>query len=410
MPPEDASTQAESTTTDVAAIDPSTLSPEAASGFKADSALAPKQRSEIFDAWSKVADQHDPEADPAKLDAAPAQAAPAKAKAKPEPEAEVEAEEEASAEEEEQEAAKPARKLTQAENRELMKARIAQNQRFQRREQAQEQRFAQREAQVAQKEAEFRAQYEPLAKAKSAIESGDFDGFATALGYTDWNTMQGEALQAVQSPVYKRMRALEKEREAERAQLAQQREEYQKQQAQQAQAQEIQNWKANLRDECLSDEDPAVAELVEARPQIVDALFAIQQQHYHQSGGDLLPARDTVLQFCENVRTDFEFWAPLIEANPELFGSQAASAKAKPAAQPVRAAVLERQTNKKTSGAAQAPAGVKPVAAVAKPRAPSKTISQAQTAGASALKGMNDKELKAHYERLMQQEWSQPAA
>lgn len=409
MPPEDASTQAENTP--ATQLEAPTDAQEAAA-FKADSALDPRLRADIQSAWNasiKEVGELDPEAEASKVAEEPKAASKPAAKAKPETEAAPE-EQEAEAEKtdaeavEKLEAKQEKRKLTQAENRELMQARIAQNQRFQRREQAQAQRFAEREAAIAKAEAQHRSLYEPLMRAKAAIEKGDFDGCAEGLGYKDWNTMQAEALEAVQSPVYKRMRQLEKDAEARRQQELEQQAQWQQAQAQQAQAAAIQEWKANLHDECVSDDDPAVAALVEARPNVVEALFAIQQKHFHTTAGDELSAHDAAVQFMYNVQEDYKFWSQFFEQHSEselLSGIREAATK--PAKQANRGAILERQTAKKTSGGKAEVRDASTAVAPAK-KLPSKTISQTQTAGASALKPMTDKELMKHFAPLIQQE------
>lgn len=399
-------------------IDPSTLSPAEAVAHNATTGN-PTNQADIMSAWKKTIQEVgelDPEQDPAKVatdeDEPEAEAKPAKpAKATKAAKAEEEAEPEAEADSDEE--AKPA-KLTQADNRALTQARIALNQRFQRREAAQMQRFQEREQQLQRMQQEHSATFQPLIDAARAIEAGDFDGFAKGIGgylkdpaLADWNKLNEVGLQAVQSPVYKRMRQLERQQAEALEQQRKQQEQQAQLQAQHAQAAQIQAWKDDLKDSCVAHEDPAIASLIESRPQLVDAIFNIQQAHYHQTGGDVLEPADAVAQLLTNVRNDFKFWSEYFESHSEsplLSGIQAASPK--PAKTAVRGATLERQTAKKTSGPKQ-PATRDAAPAPAVRKSPPKSISQAQTSGASQIALKSDKEIKAHFERLIQQEWQQ---
>lgn len=405
MPPEiEASTQAESPTVDATS-----------QAFNAHSAAPAALQSEITAAWAKSqeGDAVDFEAEnitpkQAAIDAA------AKTKAPEVEEAEEEEEVEAPTEEEELEAkpiakAKPG-KLTQAESRALIEQRVELNKRFQRRDQQWNASRVAAEQALNQKTQEL----EPVRQALKLFEAGDLDGFATQLGamakdpsIKDWNTLNAAALNAVSNPMYKRMRQLERQSEERAQEMAQQARAQDAQRAEAAKAQEIVGWKQSLADEANSDEDPAIGNLLTTRPQMVDALFNIQQNHYHATGGDLLPARDAAAQLLKNVREDFKFWSTYFEEHGEsplveelLNGDQAP----KPVKQTDRAArVLERQTTKKTSGAI-----VAPKQAATRPNVPKvvKNISQAQTASASALKPLTEKQLLEKAAREMQQEWN----
>jgi len=358
----------------------------------------------IMDAWRKTLETtgevnyEEPNVTPKKAAAkAAAEVVEPEAPAETEPEAEPEVE----AEPVDQ---KPA-KLTQAESRELIAQRVKLNQRFQRREQQQAQRFAQIEQQLQSKASEFA----PLHDCMKAIEAGDFDGIAKALGaamkdpeLTDWSKLNTAALQAVQSPVYKRMRQLERVQQERDAEAQRQREQYETSQRQAAQQAEIAAWKTNLAEELTTSDEPLFAEIIEKRPQMVDALFSIQQAHFDPVSGETLSAADAGAELLKNVRADFKFWSELFEkhSDSEILASLGATGKApkaKAATVSDRGASLERQTAKKTSGA---------TAQVAAPaRKPSKNISQAQTSGPSAVAPMNSDQLKKFFARKMEEEW-----
>ena len=399
-------------------IDPSTLSPAEAVAHNATTGN-PTNQADIMSAWKKTIQEVgelDPEQDPAKVatdEGEQEEEQPKAAKSAKAAKAKAEEAEETEAESEDDADAKPA-KLTQADNRALTQARIALNQRFQRREAAQMQRFQEREQQLQRMQQEHSATFQPLIDAARAIEAGDFDGFAKGIGgylkdpaLADWNKLNEVGLQAVQSPVYKRMRQLERQQAEALEQQRKQQEQQAQLQQQAAQAAQIQAWKDDLKDSCIAHEDPAVASLIESRPQLVDAIFNIQQAHYHSTGGDVLEPADAVAQLLTNVRNDFKFWSEYFESHSEsplLSGIQAASPKP---AKTNRGATLERQTAKKTSGGAKPAARDAQPVAVAKPKPASKSISQAQTSGASQIALKSDKDIKAHFERLIQQEWQQ---
>lgn len=391
--------------------------------FNAHSASTQAQQDDIAAAWAKSQ-----AGDPVDRDVenvTPKQAAAAKAKPEAEaPEGEEEVEiAEAEVEGEEEPEAKPTpkakvevkgtkpEKLTQAESRALIEQRVEMNKRFQRRDQQWQANVAQREAQIQAASQE----HEPMRAAIKLFEAGDLDGFATQLGLIakdpsikNWNGLNEAAINAVSNPMYKRMRQLERQTEERQAELAKQHTQYQAQQAQAAKDQEIANWKSSLADEANSDEDPAIGNLLTSRPQMVDALFSIQQRHFHESGGDTLPVRDAAIKLLSNVREDYKFWSAYFEEHSESDALSELLAEGVQAPKPpvnatVRAGrVLERQTTKKTSGGAPV---AKTVAAKPNVAKVVKNVSQAQTASASALKPLSEKQLLEKARREMEDEW-----
>lgn len=338
------------------------------------------------------------------------EAAPAEAEGEtPETGADAESEEEASETEEEsaKREAKSDKKLSPKESRELIKQRIALNERMQRKEARLNQQFQQREAQLQQ----AAARVQPLFKALQAIENGDFDGIAKALGeaagdasISDWNALNATALQNMQSPVYKQMRKLEAQQRERDAQLAQERQAAAQQKAEAERIAAANEWKKDLAAEVTSDEDPAVAALLEVRPGLVENLFQIQQHKYHTSG-EAVSARDAVEELLPAIYEEHQVWSKFFEEHGDSeflrsLGLQAPAAKvAKPVKVSGQGAILERQTGKKTSG----PAREAPAAPKAKPVI--KNVSQAQLASPSADKPLTEKQLKERAILAMEQEW-----
>lgn len=324
-------------------------------------------------------------------------------------EVEPEAEESEAAEEPEQESEEEAeqadsddsedRQLTPKESRALIKQRLAMNDRLARKQARLEQQWAQREQQVKQQEARI-AEVDAV---KAAIDNGDFDGLAKALGVTDWNTLNTIVLQNMQSPLYKQQRKLEqqlREKEQREQALAEQ---VRQKQAEAERIQAANEWKKDLAAEVEQDSDPAVAQLLKARPALVENLFAIQQHAYHTSG-EPISAREAVEQLLPAIYSEHQTWSKFFAEHGEskflrsLLGLQTPAKSAKVSGQ--GASILERQTAKKTSGG-KSERDVQPV----KPRPAAKSISQAQLASASAQRPMTEKELKQHYEKLLSDEW-----
>lgn len=291
------------------------------------------------------------------------------------------------------------RQLTPKESRALIKQRIEMNKRLERKEARLNKQWSEREAQVKAAEARV-AQVDRL---QAAVDAGDFDGIAKALGVESWNDLNTVALQNMQSPLYKQQRALEAKLKAKEeadkqreTQLAQQR-----QAAEQAQA--IAEWKKDLAAEVSNDSEPAVAALLKARPGLVDNLFAIQQHSFH-TNEDAPSAREAVEQLLPAIWAEHQTWTKFFEEHKDskflrsLLGIRSAPKTVQVSDQAT--SKLERQTAKKTSGGPErrdAKPAPKPVSA--------KSISQAQLASASAQRPMNEKELKAHYEKLLADEW-----
>lgn len=377
----------------------------------------PARQMSIKEAWSKVVAENGPvtyDQDPSDQDrnaAAQAVEEPATeatteeenpAEEKPAPAKKAKAKEEPAPEpEEEEEEPEPAAAKETVGVRDLIKERQKLRERFERNERAQTQRFEAKQRQLQEYEQKVQGahqQLQPVMRAAQAIEQGDFDGFAKALGEVlrneemkDWNTLNSEALKAVQSPIHKELRALRQKQEDDRKEAERLRNE-QVQRAQFEQKQrEVAEWKRGIAEELSGEEDAAIPAIVETRPELVDAIFNIQNHHYQTTNGEVLSARDAAVQLLTNVRKDFKFWSNFFEEHGEsdiikqLTGSQSAPKK--------KTAVSNGTQRTETSERRGA-------------KAP-KNVSQSQTAQAAALAPMSEKELKRWAVHQMEQDFNQ---
>ena len=116
----------------------------------------------------------------------------------------------------------------------------------------------------------------------AAIETGDANALAKALGREDWNKLQEHFLSHQADPNYKRVLELEEKvrqrEEREKQEEAQRTEREQQQQRIQAQNQ----YKATLAESMKPSKDPLIASMAED-PLFINAIFAIQQAHYDGS-------------------------------------------------------------------------------------------------------------------------------
>jgi hypothetical protein len=156
--------------------------------------------------------------------------------------------------------------------------------------------IAQQEAEVRQRLQQeigmTRQQAAAVAAANKALEAGDFDEFAKALGRKDWNELNGEVLQRFTDPNFKRLRDLEKahkEREEREQQMLR---ESQARQQQAAQQQRITAYKQELAQQLAACEDPLAAAFHDD-PLFVDAVFKVQREYY-QEHGEALPIAEAI--------------------------------------------------------------------------------------------------------------------
>lgn len=283
--------------------------------------------------------------------------------------------------------------------RDLVHERRKLREKFERRERQLEQTH-QQQAQQLQQQWQRLA---PLAEVAKAIEHGDFDAIASGLGkwlgnedVKDWNTLNSEALKAIQSPVYKKMRDLERRQEQERRERDEQaqnaRQQYESQRAQ-AQRRE---WIDNITDELSGDDDPAVSALIDARPEVSQMVFSIQKSHYDETDGEVITPRKALERVVANVKQDLEFWTTFLEEHAEasrfvrkITGAKAPAAKGNQEA-PIPAANGDRKTATSERQGAKAP----------------KNVSHTRAASASVVAPMSEKDLKAFYARKMESDFA----
>lgn len=380
----------------------------------------PGKQPSIREAWAATIQKHGPitypdeqrqeideTAEAAPVETEPEKPEPTEKKAAKPAEPEPEHEQEEPEEDDEGEKPTVSRKDFFVERRKL-------RERYERADRQQEQKWSAverritAEAQRVQTEAQ---KLEPLQRAARCVETGDWDGIAKALGETlgnseikDWNTLNTAVLQAIQSPVYKEVRDLRRAQEEQRRQDEQRQQQWQAHQAEQQKLAEQAEWKRGIAAELSSEEDEAIPALIESRPQLVDAIFNIQNAHYHETRGELLSPRDAAVKLLENVRDDFHFWSEFFEEHGEseaikmLTGSQA-SPKNKPASSGRR----KTENSEGTSGRQRTRTSERQTTAT---RPASKTVPQSQTAAASALSKMSDEQLKKFYAQKMEQDFS----
>lgn len=284
-----------------------------------------------------------------------------------------------------------------------IKARKDYRERYERRERAQTQRHQQQVNFVRGEMAKVehaRQALSPLLRAGQMLEAGDFDGFAKGIGEAlgnaemkDWNTLNSEALKAVQSPVYKKMRDLERQAEQDRQERARAAEEQRAAYTNQEQARAIEDHKRGIVTELSDDEDPFIAALFEKRPAIAEQVYAIQKSH-HDSRGEVPPSRDATLEFLRNVHSELQFYNDLIESHAD--SDVVKKLRAKPGG---------RQGTKTPEGSNAGPQKTATSERRTQKPAP-KNVPQSATAQAAAIPAMTDAEKFKYYGRLIEEDFS----
>lgn len=140
-------------------------------------------------------------------------------------------------------------------------------------------RVEQERQELARQRAEIEQAGQALRQASQALEAGDFDSFAKALGRQDWNELNKEVLAAYNDPNFKRLRELEKrERERQEAEQRRQQEAEARQRAEQRER-EMLAYKAELSKQMSSSENRVVQALADD-PRFVEAVFRVQKHHW----------------------------------------------------------------------------------------------------------------------------------
>lgn len=215
-------------------------------------------------------------------------------------------------------------------------------------------REAELEKKAAAKEAELAGKVDALAKqaaerlapldeARKAIESGDFDALAAALGkasgqeISTWNDLNKLVVQRFASPEYDQVLKLKREQENLRRELQekQRREQMTATQAQQEQARA--NYMRELTEELGASEDDAVKAFA-ADQSFVRAVFSEQSAAYNQQAGTTITVDEAAKRAIAKARASYD------ELH-KIFGDQApnpeapAATRRKPRTVPNRRAV-----------------------------------------------------------------------
>lgn len=380
--------------------------PEAAlSKLELANSTQPERAKSITETWSKVMDQLGPITDGDEAAEATEAAPEAEAEPAPEPKASKAkskaAEKPKEAEPETVEAETPEEPPKTAGVRDIIQERRRLRAAFEAREKQRDAEHAARMAELSARE----TKHAPLMKLASAVESGDFDDIAAAVGeflgakeLKTWESLNDEALKQVRDPHYKRVRDLERkaaEREAQDAEARKQREAHE-QQAQQVAAER--QWKHGIVEEIAAHEDPALNAMIAKRPRLVDGIYAIQNEHWKETG-EVMSATDAAAVQLGSVIREFVEWSDFVEAHPD--------------SPIVRKFMGDRGTPKKPvlsdHSAAQTSATGNPKAATSErrggPSGPPKNVSQAQVAEAAGTKPLSPAQIMAKYKRQMEHDW-----
>ena len=173
------------------------------------------------------------------------------------------------------------------------------------------------------------------AKAKAflaALEAGDPDGMAKAIGRNDWNAMQEEILARIADPHYNEIQRLRKEIDEDKAQKKKAAEEYQARQAQVERQQAIVSVKRGIMTEASQAKDP-VLKAMHTDPLFVDTIFSLQEKNYDPVTQTTISIEEALDEPLPNGQTLRGHMKDLYERLGKAFGQPAL-----PAPKPVAAA------------------------------------------------------------------------
>lgn len=180
-------------------------------------------------------------------------------------------------------------------------------------------------------------------QAQRAIEAGDYDAFAKALGRADWNALNTEVIARFADPNYKRMRELEswKTQQEEQAQRA--RAEAEARAKQDEESRVVTSYKADLSAQMAQSADPLIAAFADD-PSFVQAIFDVQKNEYDgyntvtpeeairlrpNEGGS--PLLDHMRQLYSRLEKAFRA-GQIVHETTQVVAPQAAPPKPEPAA------------------------------------------------------------------------------
>ena len=220
----------------------------------------------------------------------------------------------------------------------------------------QEEGLAAREAKV--KEAEAGVSSSPrVQKAESilkAIEEGDPDGFASAVGKKNFNEFQEEFIKRLADPNYSKLKELEQWKESQSKAEEDRKKKTEELQKTQEYKQQRQAYLNDLVEKSKTSTDPVVAAMHDD-PLFVDAIFRIQQQQYKASGERILPPEEALDKAVQGAKQPFRAeLKQLAEKLAKAFGLTAPTAPAATEAKPKRVAPRTAVTPPNTTDAAGA--------------------------------------------------------
>lgn len=391
---------------------PATPAPAPTGDIDRSITTSPEKALSIRDAWRSVEAEHGPvsftdgepveptvpETDEAKAEREAAETAKAEKKAAKEAKAKADAEE----------------KEEPAEKGPGVKDLIKEQQKLREKEERRVQ-FHARQAQALERD--YQAKYQhlatveqklaPLMDAAKAVEVGDFDGIAQAIGkflgnedVKDWKALNSEALKAIQSPMYKRMRDLERQREDDRKTQAETQAQLARVEQERTEKAQVEQWHLTITDELSDDEDPAVQALIKAKPDFAARVYAIQKAHYHKNDGDILPAREALASVALNdVFSELEFWNEFIEEHSDSPVVQKftgrRSAKNSEKTDGTRSAESSEKNGTRKTATSERRAGP-----------PAKNVSHTRAAEASPAIPMDDASIKKLFKSKMEQDFA----
>lgn len=161
---------------------------------------------------------------------------------------------------------------------------------------------------------EVRSQYGGIVTAKKALEDGDFDGFAQALGYDDWRKLNSETLKRFQSPEYQRVQNLERQLKERTEREARERAEAQRASQQRAEQEQREQYIGSLEGELAATGDAALTELGKD-PAFRRAVFDVQQREW--DGSETVSVEEAARQALQSARSAYD-------RLHKIFGGQAA--------------------------------------------------------------------------------------
>lgn len=138
---------------------------------------------------------------------------------------------------------------------------------------------------------QIRGEGSSVIAAKRALDAGDFDGFAKALGAADWNEINSRVINQFADPNYRKLQELERREREREAQAQKQREEQTRLQAAQEEARARAEYQQQLAASMAESEDPFVAAMHDD-PAFVAAVFNIQRDHW--DGAETISVEEAV--------------------------------------------------------------------------------------------------------------------